>query len=862
MMGVVTQYLASLIATQVEERSLVVWYDPDQSYPDAAAALEVPNAKVVCYDGSYIQLRHDIDQLLKGQQPPRLVVYVPHAQPDTHHALIELEAAGVVMQPGQQPPPRNTRLAIVARNALKPLVGEENAAEYEKQVEAGQRTLTDLDQLGALGEGLSTAGLTLVYGTGNPQDVARLFLTDPSFDPEVERKDATPELIRTVETTFDCTVPKEISLEDLREVLARHVLATDLISTLGEAPASLASVPVAHTPVGVDQCCRLARSWRNDRTVRDSYVMAATNVARWMSLEKCDFNPTRLANTETFLEAELFLVRHVEKAMSEGATPDLLTLAQKRLSRFWAEADPMMQSRWALVAAAAEVMLEATRVGKAIRTPPDNLPDLIKAYTDGDSPWCLLDTHHRHMESRRFGFEFKAGDEHEGLDRLCVKAEQRYMEVGSTLAKVFVTQFSKTKHPVKELLRQRECFEKVVKPRLGHKKVGYVWVDALRFEMARELCRLLKTDYEVEIQPAVGTPPTITEIGMAALLPRAHESAKVVAVGNGKVGLEINGTLLKDRKDRVAYLQANAGVSVYEAKLEDLLPLPKKKVRDGIAAADLVLVTSQEIDELCEKDNVTQARLQMDGVLEHLRRAIRVLVENGVESLVLVADHGHLFVEEVGDDMKLDPPGGEAADLHRRVWVGNGGTSSPGYLRAPLASLGVDSDLDLATPWTFAVFKAKGGARSYFHGGLSPQEVIVPVITLTATSKPQAPKAGITWTLSTGRPKITTRFLSVDVSGQQSGLFPTDPPRVRLEIRANKAVVSKAVSASYGFEDSTGDVVMRTSAADPNAIEKNTVALMIQADEIKQNTVSLVLLDASSGVELAKLENIEVAISM
>jgi hypothetical protein len=140
--------------------------------------------------------------------------------------------------------------------------------------------------------------------------------------------------------------------------------------------------------------------------------------------------------------------------------------------------------------------------------------------------------------------------------------------------------------------------------------------------------------------------------------------------------------------------------------------------------------------------------------------------------------------------------------------------------------------------------------------------VIVPVITLTATSKPQARKAGITWTLSTGRPKITTRFLSVDVSGQQSGLFPTDPPRVRLEIRANKAVVSKAVSASYGFKDSTGDVEMRTSAADPSFIEKNTVALMIQADEIKQNTVTLVLLDASSGVELAKLENIEVAISM
>ena len=59
---------------------------------------------------------------------------------------------------------------------------------------------------------------------------------------------------------------------------------------------------------------------------------------------------------------------------------------------------------------------------------------------------------------------------------------------------------------------------------------------ALRFEMARELCRLLKDDFNLELQPAIGTMPTITEIGMAALLPKAHESAKVVAVGGGKGG--------------------------------------------------------------------------------------------------------------------------------------------------------------------------------------------------------------------------------------------------------------------------------------------------------------------------------------
>ena len=47
---------------------------------------------------------------------------------------------------------------------------------------------------------------------------------------------------------------------------------------------------------------------------------------------------------------------------------------------------------------------------------------------------------------------------------------------------------------------------------------------------------------------------------------------------------------------------------------------------------------------------------------------------------------------------------------------------------------------------------------------------------------------------------------------------------------------------------------------DSKTIEPNTVAVML-VDEISQKTVSVVLLDASSGVELATLDKIEVAIS-
>jgi hypothetical protein len=162
--GVVTRSLVGLIAKQVADHRLVVWYDPERAYASAAEALSIPDTTVARYDGSFFKLRHEIDHLMSGLQPPRLVVYVPEDQGRTHHALIELEAAGVVMQPGQQPPQRNTRLSLVARNALRPLLGDETAAEVERQAESGKLSLADLNNLAGKGKEISTGVLALVFG--------------------------------------------------------------------------------------------------------------------------------------------------------------------------------------------------------------------------------------------------------------------------------------------------------------------------------------------------------------------------------------------------------------------------------------------------------------------------------------------------------------------------------------------------------------------------------------------------------------------------------------------------------------------------------------------------------------------------
>lgn len=93
------------------------------------------------------------------------------------------------------------------------------------------------------------------------------------------------------------------------------------------------------------------------------------------------------------------------------------------------------------------------------------------------------------------------------------------------------------------------------------------------------------------------------------------------------------------------------------------------------------------------------------------------------------------------------------------------------------------------------------------------------------------------------------------------GLFDITPPKVRVELRAKGKVVARAVSASYGFDEATGDVALRNDENNTKRIVPNTVTLTI-IEEPDQKSVGLYLLDATTGAELSLLENIEVKIAI
>jgi len=848
-MAVVTEHLTSLISKAVTDHGVVVWYDTERDFARFAESFDPPGVRIARYTDSFFALRREIEPFLSGPEPGRVVVYVPVDRSATQDALVEAEAAGKFV---------TFPLATIAMEALAPFIGVKNAAALEKDVQAGTLTLEDLDRLD-LTEGVTRGVVALILGSGNVQDIALRFLSGERYDADIVGRNATAELAMLLNNGFGSSLSAADSPGNLRSEFAWHVLATEFVFSLtGPVPQVFATVKVAEKQAAKKACVALVTEWRGRQDLRESYAKLSDAVGSQLQLWRAELPLDLIVKSETFRQSEVLLCKLVTAGLLEEPTQELVAIAQSRQSSFWSEHLPDVQARWAMIAVAGQLLLEAAHLEQESGKTTSLASDWVKYYALGERPWCLLDTHHRHLERRYHNFDFQPGEDGEQLSQLVAKARRRYMEAGGLLSDKFLRRL-RDEHFRLSTLSQREIYERKVRPRLETAKTAYVWVDALRFEMGRELADSLGEDFEVNCEPAIALPPTITEIGMAALLPGNKES--ISETGPGRLGLTVDGTLIKGRKDRIAFLEANAGVNVLTVKLEELLPKPKKKLEERIRGAQLILMTSQEIDELCEGDNVPFARSRMDSILRDLQRAARSLAACGVERFVVAADHGYIFGEDLDDSMKIDPPGGETLDLHRRVWVGRGGGASDSFLRATLRDFGIDSDLEIATPWGFGAFKSPGGAKAFFHGGISLQELVIPVVTLEPHSMVAHQEARYAWTLTPGSKSISTRFFSVQVKGAAADLFEAAPPKVRIEVRLDGNVISTPVSASYGFEEATADVQLRTAEDGGREIEPNTITLLI-SDTVSRGTASVHLLDASSGAELGRVPKIEIAISI
>lgn len=886
-MNPITRYLLNTLRAQLDQAHVVVWYDPRGEYTDwldaADRAAELgPHTTLTRYEPArgYLALRRALEPLWEDDEPPRLLLYVAESQPEipAERALVEYEMAGVVLRPGTQPPERDTALAAVARRALAahmPAARIENLA-GQLAADPPQITLADLERLVA--QGKSDGVLNTLYDEArSPADLALAFLADPGHDAELTKRQAVGQMSALLSETLGFPFG-ESQADELREAAARRVLLADL--ALGLGPDALSLPPLPDAAAARQAAVELAAAWRDREPLAAAYVARAATVETAAGLASrlpgLHF-PTpadavaALSATQTFAATEARLQTAVEEALLAAPTPELVALATARRDGFWGRHDTEIRARWSAILSAVRVLQEAARVRAGLRGKEPSAATLWAAYIDGrgaEAPWCLLDRYQRHFE-RDYHTVDVDERRHDAFLRLAAAARAAYADAAGALAERFARAYETARFEL-PARRQADVYGDVARPAVADGPTAYILVDAFRYEMAHELRERLGDERPLALSAAVATPPTITDVGMAALMPGA-EKGIILSGGRGKLQVIIDGAVLDSRAARVAQFGRAAGgaagnVPVAVAKLHELTPLGKGKLRNELRAARAILITAtEEIDGHFESAPA-QARKQVDAVFEELRRALGVLFRLGVRTAIITADHGYLFGEDLSSADVMDRPGGQAVVEKRRVWVGRGGEAVAGTLRAPLAAFGIAGEvgeaLEIVTPYNLAAFKTPGGSLSYFHGGLSLPEVAVPVLVVRAgPGDAPAVDEKVTWRLTPGSKTISTQILTVTIDGRASGLLPPTPPRVTVEVRAGGRPVSTLISATEGYEEATRDIRLALDPDDARQIA--TVTAILQLPEPPaERTATIHLLDAATGEELQRVDNVAITITI
>jgi hypothetical protein len=306
----------------------------------------------------------------------------------------------------------------------------------------------------------------------------------------------------------------------------------------------------------------------------------------------------------------------------------------------------------------------------------------------------------------------------------------------------------------------------------GRRRTAIFFVDALRYDLARRVCELLPgEEFEAKMHAFRGVLPSVTELGMAAVLPGAERGLFVEPDGGLRVKLGEAET--NDRQGRQAYLEAHMGA---RARVVDLSELE----RINLEGIERLVVLSRKVDEF--GPFIADLPQGLLNLLERLKRAIQWLQGAGFERFLVVTDHGFLSLpsEEV-QPRRLPAP--MALLRKRRFAVG---AQAEGCLVRRAGELGLQGDAIFAFPIGLTVFAIQGELGAFLHGGLSLQEAIVPVIEVKAVRAPVAIKVPVKMEVPEA---LTSRIaiITVQVAGPVD-LF-AKPRRVVVEIHGRRSEV-------------------------------------------------------------------------
>ncbi|MBW9106093.1 PglZ domain-containing protein [Paraburkholderia phenoliruptrix] len=800
-----------ILAPRMADKGVLVVYDPERRYHGTCTSMESEHCRVVDAGTSSITSREQAAQALVdlGQGAiEQLLVYVPASAPVDDEAKQRDPFSAVAASGRVFPDGDGDRFESLCFNA-KP----DQILELRKVFDADPNP--PFAVIDALGGGVGWPTLRALLGAESSRDILlALMAPSPAQEQALKASDTwVNEARELLKSSLTLTLrTRGRAWSSIAEELWRYVLfsefAFDLPCPLPHSLADLPKAPEAGRPVIFALCDDL----RNDHRTQPVYIDRAQKLEQELGLAQHCAAIQDLGPRETFpFEERSALERGIAALLRDEVDGVRSVLDHQRRSVWAARGESRL--KWDLLRAALELGLRCEELEEQLPQHDQDMARLLAFYTGSLRE---ADRLHREFEQALGDFEWQ--DIQDAMKPVRQQARRAYGRLAEKTQQAFTRHLQAGGWPLVGQLANADVFDRFVALKLqqhGH-KVAYLMIDALRYELGVALEQQLADDGVVALQAALAPLPTITPVGMAALLPGAGQQLSLRRDSAGLTPM-LGDQPVANVAQRMDLLRKRYGQRFAEGRLEEYV----RGRLEVPADADLLVLRAVEIDSHFE-NNPDTAPAEITNALRRIRMAIHRLAEAGFQDVVIASDHGFFINTHAGAGDVCGKPEGSWLIEHDRCALGDGVAGNTHYLM-PADRLGVRGDFaKVAGPLTLAAYRA---GLQYFHGGASLQESVVPVLTLQlkVQAQPALTRAVVSLAYKNGATKVTTRVPVIDVAADGADMFSAD----------------SAVEILLEAQDAKGNVVGEARAG--GAVNAASGTLTLHAGEKVQVTLRMQL---------------------
>lgn len=255
-------------------------------------------------------------------------------------------------------------------------------------------------------------------------------------------------------------------------------------------------------------------------------------------------------------------------------------------------------------------------------------------------------------------------------------------------------------------------------------KTAVIISDALRYGCAIELKDELEKvpGWKTTIEPMLSTVPSYTSLGMASLLPN-----KEIKYDNSKIFVDGKPCQSTDERNKILGSYNTNSIAI---QYDELNSLNQGDLRSILKGKDLVYIYHNQIDARGDNSYTENEvfNASQEAIEEILSLVTKLTNSANFVNYVITADHGYIYKRDKlqeSDKVNLDKI--HSFYKNKRFLLTREETDISGTKCLPLDYIG-NEDVYVTVPVGVDIFKTPGSGLNYVHGGLSLEEVIVPVL--------------------------------------------------------------------------------------------------------------------------------------